>query len=120
MLGGGGNITHAQLGSGVSVPSAAEIGPAPQEQHHSTGSDHSDEVIEAEIVDMEQEALLEEQLRSLAGIHSLDEQGFVDGVWMATAGDLHKIETMIRRADEGVVIPRRVNDDGTIEWEVPK
>lgn len=117
MLDGGG-MARPQLANPETPGGDSRILDTAPQRGISTESVDSDDVAEAEIVDLEREQLAEEKLRSLAGIHQLDEQGFVDGVWIATAGDVTKIEAMLKRADEGRITPRAINHDGTIDWVV--
>lgn len=117
MLDGGG-VARPQLANPDRPGGDSRILDTTPQREISAGSVDSEGVVEAEVVDEEREALLEGKMRSLAGVHQLDEQAFVDAVWIATDGNLNKIEAMLKRADDGVIAPRAINHDGTIDWTV--
>lgn len=91
---------HVQLTRGVSVPDVAG----------------DDEIVDAEIIDDDEDLRVEELARNLAAAARIDPDAFVTGLWSDTDGDLSKIRTALGKMADGKIIPNL--DGGKLSWDV--
>jgi len=104
-----GAVGTPELGAGRDYPDPLDTISGPQ------GEDlDPNEVVEATVVDMEREALIEERVRSIAAKHKMDETSVVAAIWTATDGDYEKLEKFIAKDAEGKTLGW--TQSGTLKW----
>lgn len=116
----GGGVARPQLTSsqGHAAP-AGELGAGATPAPYTTGEDDAPqvpdaEVVEATVVDVERESLIEEKVRSIAAKHKMDETAVVAAIWTATDGDYDKLERFIAKDAEGKTLSW--TQTGTLKW----
>ncbi len=111
MLAGGGSATP-QLAAGTNQRELEQ--PSSGVTSSDVAGDHI--IVDAEIVDEDEERRVEELARNMAVRAQLDADTFVEAIWADTDGDLAKIEQACKRAIDGKIVP--ILTDGKLSWEV--
>ena len=72
------------------------------------------EIVEAQVVDEEREAEIEERIRTIAEEHKLDPAVVVAKLWELTGGDYDKLEKFIEKSKEGKTLT--FTGTGKLTW----
>lgn len=95
-------------------PELRELGSGTTDSIQEQSHDQDDEIIEAQIIDIELEQQLEDQIRTIASQHSLDPDAVVAAIWTATQADYGKLGRFIERNAEGKTLAW--TQKGTLTW----
>ena len=114
MSGGGKARPQLEAGTGEAVAElgSGEVHLDPERDNEGPGM--PDEIVEAQVVDVDLENKLEEQIREIAIAHKLDPSAVVATIWDMTNGDYTKLERFIVKSHEGKTLS--FTQAGRLKW----
>ena len=111
----GGGIARPQLDASPSPQAELGQGNYPgEDEPRVTGHPPEDEIIEATVVDVERENLIEAKVREIAEEHGHNPQAVVAKLWEMTGGDYDKLDSFIAKSTEGKVLG--FTGTGNLTW----
>ena len=115
LLGGGGEarpMIEPGKGEDVRELESAPVYLDPERDNEGPGM--PDEVVDAQVVDLDREMELEGSIRGIASAHNLDPDAVVATIWDMAGGDYDKLQSFIDKNNEGKALSFTQN--GRLKW----